>query len=780
MHRLLERQLRRTLGLDAQQWSSLADKLRGTGYQSADMDTESLRALSGLPALLERVSETYAQQDRDLSLVRRSLDLSSRELTGANQRLLREAEAMSQALATLQSAFDALRKGAEGSSGHDDDLVSMAGKIVDLTREQERIRAALMISEERFDLAVRGANDGLWDYNVVLGTVYYSPRWKEMLGYAQDEVGNSLEEWSSRIHPDDWKDANRAVEAHLWGETPHLYLEYRVRHKDGHYLWVLSRGQAVRDATGQAVRMVGTHTDITRRVELERHLAQFKHALDEHAIVSIADIHGNISYANDKFCRISGYSREELLGGNHRILKSGVHPDSYYRKLWATISAGDAWTGEICNRAKDGHLYWVLATISPIMGGDGLPEQYIAIRADISRIKEAENALIHAKDAAESASRSKSEFLANMSHEIRTPMNGVMGMLNLALDTPLDDEQREYLKLAQSSADSLLRILNDILDLSKIEAGRLDVNMDLTELGTLLKELGRFYEPRCREKGLSFSVSHDPSVPDSVMADPIRLRQVLMNLLSNALKFTHTGEIRLEVRRDGDFVRYAVRDTGIGIPREQQTLVFEAFAQADGSITRRYGGTGLGLTISNRLAQLMGGHMGLESEVGHGSEFFIVLPLLDGGELEGSEMATEMPSLQSSSAHTLDVLLAEDNPVNQKIATLLLERLGHRVMVAENGESALSALANQQFDLVLMDMQMPEMGGLEATRLIRAGEKPGVRPLPIIALTANAYAEDRAKCLEAGMNGFVTKPIRREELFAAIASVMQLPAQKTG
>jgi two-component system sensor histidine kinase/response regulator len=777
MHRTLQRQIKRTLDLDPEAWSRLVEKLKDWADQAADENPDLARALFGFPSLLERVSETYAQQDRDLSLVRRSLELSSEELTEANQRLLREAQSMRQALTTLQLAFDALRKDADGIGGQDEDLVSMAGKIVELTREQERIRAALTKSEERFDLAVRGANDGLWDYDVTLGTVYYSPRWIEMIGHTPDEVGDSLEEWSSRLHPDDRDYAIRAVEAHFLGETPHLEIEFRFRHKKGHFLWILSRGQAIRDASGRVARMVGTHADTTRRVELEHHLAQFKRVLDEHAIVSITDIHGNISYANDKFCEIAGYTREELLGKNHRLLKSGAHPDSYYRELWATLSGGGTWTGEICNRAKDGQPYWVLATIAPIFGADGLPEQYIAIRADISRIKEAETALIQAKDAAEIASRSKSEFLANMSHEIRTPMNGVLGMLSLALDTPLDDEQQEYLGLAKSSADALLHILNDILDLSKIEAGRLDIHMDLIEPGTLMKELGRFFEPRCREKDLAFSVTLDPAIPANLMADPVRLRQVLTNLLSNALKFTHVGEIRLEVRRVsgpmGDSVRYAVHDTGIGIPTDRQTQVFEAFTQADGSITRRYGGTGLGLTISSRLAQLMGGHMGLESEVGRGSEFFIVLPLrLEDGEA-GPEAPDEAQPSQAASTRVLNILLAEDNPINQKIASLMLERAGHRVRVADDGEAALAALADERFDLILMDMQMPGMGGLEATRLIRSIEKPDASPLPIIALTANAYAEDRERCLAAGMNGFVTKPIRREELFAAIAEAMR-------
>ncbi len=779
MHRLLERQIKRILDLDGEGWGRLVEKLKSCADEIADQDGDLARAMFGLPTLLERVGDTYAQNDRDLSLVRRSLELSSDELTTANRRLVQEAQAMSQALTTLQFVFNTLRKEADGVGLNEGDLVSMASKIVELTSQQEATREALKRGEERFDLAMRGANDGLWDWDLVDNTVYYSPRWKEMLGHSPDEIGTSPEEWSSRLHPDERDAVLAAVEAHLRGETPHLEAEFRFRHKDGHYLWMLSRGMVVKDAFGKAVRVVGTHTDTTQRMELKRNLAQFKRALDEHAIVSITDVNGAITYANDKFCEVAGYAREELIGRNHRILKSGLHPDGYYAELWHTIASARTWTGELCNRSRDGRCYWVLASISPILGVDGRPEQYIAILADISRIKEVENALIQAKEAAEIASKAKSEFLANMSHEIRTPMNGVLGMINLALDTPLNDEQQEYLGLARSSADALLHILNDILDLSKIEAGRLDIHMDLIELGHLLRELGRFFEPRCREKGLGFAIRFDPSLPGSLMADPVRLRQVLTNLLSNALKFTHAGNILLDVRRvatpSGEAVRYAVRDTGIGIPREQQAHVFESFTQADGSITRRYGGTGLGLTISNRLARLMGGHMGLESQPGQGSEFFLVLPLKGLAAPDQPDLAIAGAAAGDWPGRGLRVLLAEDNPVNQKITSLMLERAGHRVRTAANGQEALDALAEEGFDLVLMDIQMPGMGGLEATRRIRAGEAPGARALPVIALTANAFPEDREKCMAAGMSGFVAKPMRPEDLFEAIAAALAPP-----
>jgi signal transduction histidine kinase/ActR/RegA family two-component response regulator len=418
----------------------------------------------------------------------------------------------------------------------------------------------------------------------------------------------------------------------------------------------------------------------------------------------------------------------------------------------------------------------------------GKAVRMVGTHTDVSAQKRAEEALIQSKDAAEAANRAKSEFLANMSHEIRTPMNGVLGMLTLALDTPLSEEQHEYLDLARSSADALLHILNDILDFSKIEAGRMDVHLEAINPRELANELTRFLEPRCREKGLTFISEIDPSLPERVLADPVRLRQVLVNLLGNAIKFTASGEVRFSLRRAadpaGDALRIGVRDSGIGIAPERQADVFQAFTQADNSITRRFGGTGLGLTISNRLVQLMSGHMGghmgresrleLDSELGRGSEFFFTLPLLE--PVANPAQAAAEANAEAAPTRPLNILLAEDNPINQKLAVTLLGRAGHRVSVAEDGDAALRALACESFDLILMDMQMPGLSGIEATLQIRTNANPHARRVPIVALTANAFAEDREACLAAGMDGFVSKPIRREELFAAIAAA--LPANE--
>ena len=535
----------------------------------------------------------------------------------------------------------------------------------------------------------------------------------------------------------------------------------------------------------QIVEMFNRTAVLVREREASRRaLDDQKFALDQHAIVSITDVHGNITYANDSFCAISQYPREELLGQNHRMIGSGLHPKDFFDNLWKTITDGKVWSDEICNRNRSGHLYWVKATIVPMQDEDGKTKQFIAIRTNITARKEAEIAIIHAKESAEKANRVKGDFLANMSHEIRTPMNGIIGMTELALDTELTPEQRDYLSMVKSSANALLDIVNDILDFSKIEAGRMEIENIEFSLEKMLSNTIKPLALRAHEKNLEVLLHVAPDVPERVIGDPGRLRQIILNLLGNSIKFTASGEIEVSVTRtDGAdaqansaSLRFSVRDTGIGIPKGKFTAIFEAFAQADTSTTRQYGGTGLGLTISAQLVGLMGGKIRLESEVGQGCTFHVDLhmPIAAPDPLANYHNTGRIAGMR--------VLIADDNATNR---SLLLEILHNWKMIATavaSGEEALiemtrAASAGQTYELALLDVRMPGIDGFELAEKMKLQPEHGCAT--IIMLTSEGQRGDAVRCRELGVASYLMKPVSQSELFDAIMTGLGAPLHQS-
>ncbi|GBC96057.1 Sensory/regulatory protein RpfC [bacterium HR16] len=537
---------------------------------------------------------------------------------------------------------------------------------------------------------------------------------------------------------------------------------------------------------------------LSRRAERDREqLRLHARALEMagNAIV-ITDHNGTIQWVNPAFTAITGYAREEALGKNPRILKSGRHDRTFYEQMWGTILNGQVWKGEVVNRRKDGNLYHEAMTIAPVWDENGSITHFVAIKQDITERKRFEQQLSEALERAQAANRAKSEFLANMSHEIRTPMNGILGMAQLLMDTPLNEEQRDYVTTLKTSAESLLSLLGDILDISRIEAGKMELHYAPLHLHQMVHQVARLFDARAKEKGLFLQVEIAEEVPSDLVGDELRLRQILSNFVGNAVKFTESGGITIQVslaETGGEasvaslrqhlgilesyrtvWLRLAVSDTGIGIPAEKQEIIFESFTQADGSATRRYGGSGLGLAINRQLVTLMGGTVGVRSEEGKGSTFWAVLPLFTpnmeqsqgtvSGDLPRSQGGAEKSLLSSPARAARRVLLVEDNEVNRKVAVRLLERLGYEVDVASDGEEAVEKTALRRYDAVLMDVHMPRVDGLEATRLIRERERGTGEHQVIIAMTASAMKEDVQRCLASGMDEYLSKPVKMEVL----------------
>ena len=907
----------------------------------------------------------------------------------------------------------------------------MTGMMLDITARKESEKA-LNLERAKLRAAFENITTGVYVMDANGGNLWMNAAGRRLLDLPA-EAGLSEVVAGYFAEFDLYDDAGRMLAVEEWPATRALHgeqvkeAEYTLTHRaTGRARNCLVTAIPVHDAEGRMVLLVITAHDVTERHAAEQAgraaqaiIKNLERALDEHALVSITDQTGRIIYANDKFCAVSKYAREDLLGQDHRIVNSGHHSKEFMRDLWETLIAGRTWKGEIRNLAQDGTLYWVETTIVPFLSPDGKPYQYVAIRNDITKrrnaettlvqkqrflqavtdgfpgmvshwtrelrctfanqgylawfgktpqqmigiqladllgpkgfelsrshlsvvlrgtpqvfhrtlvkangdtghvlaqlipdtdgavvkgfytlltditpIKQAEQALrrstellessqglaqvggwelahgastpfwtremhrIHgtdaerhqptvadwiaryvgdgatrfaaaieqaltggqgfdleleleaadharkwvhitcraigiggpsakivgavqditerrtlqlalsqARDRALEASRLKSEFLSTMSHEIRTPMNGVIGITELLLETELDAQQQEMVGILRNSGENLLVIINDILDFSRIEAGKIRIDAATFVPRTVLDETIALLTPRAKEKGLRLSLQIDEALSQEVSGDGGRVRQVVINLVGNAIKFTEQGEVLLEAgvisEREGwCTVRIEVRDTGVGIPPEAQGRLFQPFTQGDGSFTRKHGGTGLGLAISRQLVELMGGTIGFSSTPGNGATFWFELTFAI------SRTPTPAPGpVVPQPSKRLRLLVADDNQANQKVVQMLLHTMGHTVDLCDDGTQALDLLSRTRYDAVLLDCQMPVLDGFETTMRIRSGADPAIdRNIPVIALTAAAMPEDRILTRKAGMNEHLTKPIRLPDLNAA-------------
>ena len=645
--------------------------------------------------------------------------------------------------------------------------------------ERQQAEQALRASEKRFRY--------IFDYSKV-GMNLIGPDYKylkinrafsEMTGYSENEL--LAHDFKKITHPDDIEMNSMWANKLLAGEIEHFNMQKKFIRKNGSILHGDLTVSAMRDENGKLMYGIAIVQDITGRVLAQQKLFMLSRAVENSpASVVITDPDGMIEYVNPKFTRVTGYTAQEAIGQNPRILKSGALSPKFYERMWETILSGEIWQGEFHNKRKSGEDYFEAATISPIRDENGNITHFVAVKEDITERKRTEQELKKSMAAAEAANQAKGEFLANMSHEIRTPMNAIIGFSHLCLQSELPPAQRDYLEKVYRSANSLLGIINDILDFSKVEAGKMKVEKIPFQLDAVLRSAADVAGIRAAQKSLILNFDKEPGIPPTLVGDPLRVGQVLNNLLGNAIKFTEAGEVAVQVRIESQtasqgetpahfVLGFTVRDTGIGLTPEQIGRLFESFSQADASTTRKYGGTGLGLAISKQLVELMGGAIWVESTPGKGSVFAFNLPFTCPPGESGAAPDSGIPGAPDSMSGLsgLHVLLVEDNEFNRQLATALLARAGMAVSTAGDGIEAVQAVRQQKFDAVLMDIQMPNMGGLEATRRIR--ENPALAGLPIIAMTANAMAGDREHYLAAGMNDYIAKPIQHNALYATLA-----------
>lgn len=619
--------------------------------------------------------------------------------------------------------------------------------------------------------------EGLWSWSQSTGEVYLSRQWKELLGFTPDSFPRDAEACFNLIHPDDILNITPRLLACVRGDTPTFSLEYRMRRADGSILWTHCRGAAVRDAAGNLLQLAGSNTDITARKEAEAALRESEKrfrllAQNTPDAVFLHNMGGQVLDCNTRACEMLGYTPEALKTLKVTDFEIGCPPE-VLQALWDAMQPGP-FSFEGLARRKDGTTFPTEIRGVAFVERDK-PLALVAAR-DLSARKAFERSLAEARDAAMAANRAKTEFLASMSHEIRTPMNIILGMAELLTETAVTTAQKRYLAAIEHSGRMLLHLINDILDLSQIEANKLELHAETFEPATVVQGVCALMRLPAEEKGLTLTVGLDEDVPDVVTNDPGRLRQVLMNLIWNAVKFTAEGGIAIRVGRlageaDLPGLRIQVADTGPGIAPEVADSIFAPFTQILDTVGKRPPGTGLGLAICKRLVELMGGGINVSKSPGQGSLFVFTLPSMPrrcaAPSAAEPQTVSKTPSRRPDRPYRL--LIAEDSVSNRELLRLFLEHEPYEIVMAETGREALALFSPGAFDVILMDMEMPELDGCAATEAIRRLEAAsGTWRTPILMLSAHAFADYEQKGLAAGCDGFMTKPIRKSRLIEVL------------
>lgn len=655
--------------------------------------------------------------------------------------------------------------------------------------EQRRsVSASFTHSQHRLHLALQAGGMGTWYRDLTTNRIRLDDVEQQLTGFTDNGQGIHVDTFMERVHPDDRAQLLEALEASITTGCNYRH-EFRFCMPDGSVRWLAGRGRVITDERNVPTQFLGINYDVTERRQTQEILNLRTRALESatNAILMIDISQSSLPVVdvNSAFLDLSRYSREELFGKPFDFLASSdADPTSITPLQQAIRNRGECATTLLCCR-KDGSTFWSDVQISPVVSDRGETSHYIGVFTDITARVASEQELLRAREQAETANDAKTQFLANMSHEIRTPLTAILGCADTLYRQQLDDDSVQLVKLIKDQGELLLGVLNDVLDVAKIEAGRLEVRLENCEIVPIVADVRSLMQPQASDHGLQLATVYESKLPALIRTDPLRLRQILLNLTSNAIKYTPSGQVQIRVRYESSNERGTliidVADTGIGIPADQVEAIFEPFTQSSAVAHRTQGGVGLGLTICRKLIDLLGGEIRVESRVGSGSCFSVRLPLGTAQGLKLQSASEFTPSVpEEISPETLSrlapcrILVAEDTRGLQFMLRQMLREFVRSVTVVSNGEEAITAVKSaentgENFDLILMDMQMPVLNGFEATMRLRSlGCKQ-----PIIALTAGAMGGDREKCLNAGCTDYLTKPVDRARLLTTLVEYSQ-------